>query len=347
MMSQQMPLVVGVVGCGYWGSKHLRVLASLPGVSVVAIDQDSIRLASLRSSLGVATYSSLEEASAHIDAVVIATPPRSHGPLAEFALSRGLHTLVEKPLATSSEEVQQLIRSSERVEKTLMVGHTFEYNSVVHLLRTLIEADELGDVMYLDMARLNLGLYQHDVNVVWDLAVHDVSIANFLLGRSPVSVSGWGLRCAHHSVEDVAYLKLNYENPSVIVHVHVSWLDPKKVRRVTVVGSRKMAVYNDLLTEERLRIFDKGLGSPPPLENLEVAPMTYRYGDIVSPHIDVPEPLYVEDAHFVECIRTGMRPLTDGDNGAAVVAVLEAVELSMRTGNTVDVRQPALRSALA
>ena len=338
-------IVVGVVGCGYWGSKHLRVLASLPGVSVAAIDENRHRLESVRTAHDIATYESLEGAIDDLDAVVIATPPRSHAALATFALEHGVHVLVEKPLATSSAEVARLVELSERVGRVLMVGHTFEYNSVVRHLCHLIEDGVLGDVLYLDTARLNLGLYQHDVNVVWDLAVHDISIANYLLRRSPVSVSAWGFRHMHRSLEDVAYLCLAYENPDVNVHVHVSWLDPAKVRRVTVVGSRQMAVYNDLLSEDRLRIFDKGLDIPQPFENLDVAPLTYRYGDIVSPHIDVPEPLYVEDAHFLDCIRTAERPLTDGRNGGAVVAVLEAVERSIRSGGSVDVEVPATFAA--
>jgi predicted dehydrogenase len=330
------PLRVAVVGCGYWGSKHLRVLSGLSGVSAVAVDpNEHVRSAVSELVPGITTHRTLRDAAADVDAVVIATPPSSHADLGHEALELGKHVLIEKPLATSTADAVSLTRRAAATNRVLMVGHTFEYNAAVRYLRQSMERGDLGDIYYVDTARLNLGLYQPDVNVVWDLAVHDISIANFLLGRTPVSVSAWGLRHAHRSLEDVAYLRVQYPDPQVDLHVHVSWLDPSKVRRVTVVGSRRMAVYNDLNANERVRLYDKGieLGG----ERLDVAPMTYRYGDIVSPHIHFQEPLHVEDAHFVSCIREGERPLTDGTNGTAVVAVLEASQRALATRDVVAV----------
>jgi predicted dehydrogenase len=220
----------------------------------------------------------------------------------------------------------------------LMVGHTFEYNAAVWKLRELVETGELGSIYYLDSARLNLGLYQSDVNVVWDLAPHDVSIFNHVLGSRPAVVQAWGSRHVHRDLEDVAHIRLLYLDPAVTATIHVSWLDPCKVRRVTVVGSRKMAVYNDLATEERVRIFDKGLMVPTE-GALQEVPMSYRYGDIRSPFLAFEEPLNLQDKEFVRAVLTGSRPRTDGANGLDVVRALEAAQISLREGRAVDVSE--------
>jgi predicted dehydrogenase len=224
---------------------------------------------------------------------------------------------------------------------TLMVGHTFEYNAAVWKLRELVQSGELGRIYYMDSARLNLGLYQHDVNVVWDLAPHDISIYNYVLGSSPVSVQAWGSRHGYQHLEDVAYLRLLYANPDVTANIHVSWLDPCKVRRTTVVGSVKMAVYNDLASNERIRVFDKGVVPPENGANLQDYPMSYRYGEIRSPYVAFDEPLYVQDREFVSCVLTGRQPQTHGYNGLAVTRVLEGAELSLQTGGPVELDQVA------
>ena len=322
---------VGVVGCGYWGSKHLRVLQALYDVTnVVAIDASEDRLREAQRTIpGVLCARSLDEVVRDLDGVVVATPPRTHVELAMAAIESGTAVLVEKPLATSSRDARLLVDEAEARGVALMVGHTFEHNAAVWKLRELVESDELGRLYYVDSARLNLGLYQTDVNVVWDLAPHDVSIFNYLLRARPTWVQAWGSRHAHHFLEDVAYLHLYYEESNVTASIHVSWLDPCKVRRVTLVGSHKMAVYNDLAIDERVRVFDKGVVEPED-DNLQAMPMSYRYGEIRSPYVHFEEPLSVQDSHFLTCIQDGARPRTNGHAGLAVVETLECAEISMR-----------------
>jgi predicted dehydrogenase len=336
-----MSLRVAVVGCGYWGSKHARVLHTLDEVErVVHVDGSRDRLAGLaRAFPSAASFETLSEALPQVDAVVIATPPTTHVPLALSALAAGKHVLVEKPLATTSADARRLIEAAAESNRTLMAGHTFEYNAAVWKLRQLVQGDELGDVYYIDTARLNLGKYQSDVNVVMDLAPHDISIVNHVLGQLPVAVDAWGSRHAHHSFEDVAYLRLYYEDHRLAANIHVSWLDPCKVRRLTVVGSRKMAVYDDLAVEEPLRIHDKGVLRSTDCQDLTQPPMSYRYGDITVPFLPFEEPLLLQDRHFVRCAMEGTPPRTDGHNGLAVVEVLESVQLSLRERRRVEVAE--------
>jgi len=329
---------IGILGCGYWGSKHVRVLAATRGASEISlIDSDPGAASQLQRTYRTAhVFPSLQAALPHIDAVVVATPPSTHSELALLAMNAGKHVLVEKPLATSLVEARMLLQQAEQSRVTLMVGHTFLYNPGLHELRRRLRAGELGEVLYIHSARLNLGLYQPDVDVVWDLAPHDISVLNFLIGALPTSVTAWGDALSFGSVNDLAYFRLEYGNPRIKGYAHISWLDPRKTRRVTVVGSEKMAVFDDL-AEERLRIYDRGLGAvdePPCPER----PITYRYGDIVVPHIRADEPLALQDQHFVDSILSRTRPRTDGYNGAAVVAVLEAIAASMQKNAPVAVQ---------
>lgn len=332
-------LRVGVLGCGYWGAKHARVLHSMRDVcQLVLIDRREDRLAALAPMFAkVACYPDLSSALTELDALVIATPPSSHVALGLVAIEAGVHVLIEKPLATNVFGARRLIAAARDAGVILMTGHTFEYNAVVWRMRELIQGHHLGDLYHLDSARLNLGLYQTDVNVLWDLAPHDVSILNHLLGRSPTWVEAWSSRHAHHRLDDVAYLRLRYDETELQANIHVSWLDPCKVRRLTAVGSKKMAVYNDLATEERIRIYDKGVSRPEAQDDLAQAPMSYRYGDIVAPYVAMEEPLSVQDHHFVCCVQSGTQPNTDGRNGLAVVEVLEAAQLSARQGRRVHI----------
>jgi predicted dehydrogenase len=333
-------LRVALAGCGYWGSKHVRVLHATEGVDeLVLVDSREDRLRSLTRTYKISRcYPALEPALEHVDAVVVATPPSTHVPLALEAIRAGKHVLVEKPLAPTSAGAQRLVNAATAAGVVLMVAHTFEYNPAVRKLAEFVRAEELGKLYYLDSARLNLGLYQNDVNVILDLAPHDVSIINYVLGRKPVAVQAWASRHAHRRLEDVAYIRLYYDDwhddCGLSASIHVSWLDPCKVRRVTAVGSKKMAVYDDLAAEERLRILDKGVCLPDG-DDLTQPPMSYRYGDIVVPFVSPDEPLAVQDRHFVECIANATRPLSDGEDGLSVVEALEAAELSRRLGRPV------------
>lgn len=272
-------------------------------------------------------FPDLGSALPHIDAAVIATPPLTHGQLALQALAAGRHVLVEKPMTTSTSSAHRLIQEAGDRGLILMAGHTFEHNAAVWKLREVIDSGELGEILYIDTARLNLGVYQSDVNVFWDLAPHDVSIINYLLRATPISVHAWASKHARLSQEDVGYLRLTYHGSALMAHVHVSWLDPCKIRRVTVVGSRRMAVYDDLADQDRLRIYDKGVVASAG-DDARNSPVSYRYGGIFSPYMSIQEPLRVQDEHFVECVRSGLRPRTDGENGLAVVRVLEAAARS-------------------
>ena len=319
-------LRVGVVGCGHRGAQHVRTLLSLEAVGAVTVvdPSEERRSALTRAFPRVEEHPALDGALDHLDAVVVATPPSSHAALALEAISRDVPVLVDKPLATSSAEGRAVVAAAHAHGVTLMVGHTFEYHAAVWSLREMLQRGDLGDLHYLDTARLGLGLYQHDVNVVLDLAPHDVSILNYVLGSTPSVVECWGSRQAHPRLEDVAHLRLYYEDPGVFANVHVSWLDPTKVRRVSLVGSSRTVVFDGLDAEHPVKVHDQG--------------------DVVAPHLAVHEPLRVEDQHFLDCVQTGMRPLTDGANGLAVVEVLEAAERSMREGVAVrlrDLRRPS------
>jgi predicted dehydrogenase len=320
---------IGVVGVGYWGSKQLRVMQSTPGVAeVVAIDARLPLLSGMAHLLASGRgYMSLQDALPHVDAVVIATPPATHVPLGLEAIRAGKHVLIEKPLATTAAGALELMEAAKDAGVTLMVGHTFEYNGAVLMLRELVQARELGDLYYLDSARLNLGLYQTDVNVIFDLAPHDISIANHVLDSTPTSVHAWGARHVDPTFEDVAFLNLGYDDIGVQAHIHVSWLDPRKVRQLTLAGSKKMAVYDDTV-DERIRVHDKAAlravdGAGPPGQ------VSYHFGPVTSPVVKFDEPLAVQATHFVESLTTGSQPRTDGANGLAVVQVIEAAQLSL------------------
>jgi predicted dehydrogenase len=321
---------VGVVGCGYWGSKHVRVLDSAAGVDrAVIIEPDDERRADLSMKFPRAgSAATLKEGLEQVDAVVIATPARTHAALARIAMEAGKHVLVEKPMATSTADAVDLGRLAADQGTTLMVGHTFEHHAAVHALKDVITRGSLGDLRYLSSARLNLGLYQPDVNVIWDLAPHDVSIINFLLDSVPRSVDCWAWAHTAGQNEDVAYINLEYG--AARAQIHVSWLDPYKVRRMTAVGSERMAVYDDLDADNPVQVLDKRVHSAE-----GGGAIRYHDGEIDSPDVDMREPLLVEVEHFVECAHTGASPSTDARKGLAVTAVLEAAERSLRERRTV------------
>ena len=340
---------VGVIGCGYWGPQLVRNLHDMPNVQLVGVaDSKPERLEFVRRH-----YPTVKAFSNHTDlldtdvqAVVIATPIHTHHRLAMEALAAGKHILVEKPLAASVAEAVDLIKLGQARHRMVMVGHTFLYNPAVQELRRLVGDGELGRVYYVDAARLNLGLFQRRANVIWDLAPHDVSILMYVLGTSPVAVSARGSTCVQDDVHDVAYLELLFET-GVSAHVHVSWLDPAKVRRITVVGDQKMAVYNDVSLAEKIRVYDTGVGTPM-TNSFGEFQMSYRHGQVTIPYITWQEPLRLECEHFVECVRTGKDPRTDAMQGLTVVSVLEAASESLRrAGERVPVEVPSLVPQLA
>ncbi|NOH01927.1 MAG: Gfo/Idh/MocA family oxidoreductase [Chloroflexi bacterium] len=328
-------LKVGVIGFGYWGPNLARNFFDLPSSDLVAIsDLKQERLQRARSLYPAITltddYTKLF--SMGLDAVVVSTPPALHYQITKDCLEHGLSVLVEKPLTLSSQHAQELIDLAETKGLTLMVGHTFEYNSAVRSLKAYIDSGELGDIYYIDTARLNLGLFQRDSNVLWDLAPHDISILLYLLGQAPETVSAQGMPCVFEEIFDVAYVNLMFPS-GIPAHIHVSWLDPCKVRRVTVVGSKKMIVYNDLENEQKLKIYDKGVEAPEYTNGFGEFQCNYRSGDIVIPNIRFVEPLREECQHFVDSIVNQTQPWSSGREGLKVVKVLEAAESSMRNGS--------------
>jgi predicted dehydrogenase len=343
---------VAVVGYGYWGSKHVRVLSTMPDVAVSVVDRDPERIEDARSHYPYleSVDTDLDAVLDRVDAVLVATPPGSHSGVALHALNAGKHVLVEKPLATSVADAERMVSAAAENDVQLMVGHTFEYNPAVRQLREIIRSGTLGRVLYIDSARLSLGLYQRDVNVIWDLAPHDISIVSYLLDRLPIATSVWAQRNVGPWREDVAYLRLDF--PETHAFVRVSWLNPNKVRRTTVVGERKMAVYDDMSDNERIRIYDIGV-DPAEIDSPEGAhemPVSYRTGDIISPFVPFREPLMVQDREFVESVRSGTPSRTPGERGLDIVRVLAATDVALATGQTAPVLvpssvQPGVRAA--
>ena len=259
---------------------------------------------------------------------MIATPVSSHFDLAAKALSAGKHVMVEKPLTATSAQAERLIELAAANHRVLMVDHTFVYTSAVRKIRQLIDGGELGQVYYYDSVRINLGLFQSDVNVLWDLAVHDLSILNYVLARTPVAVSATGMCHVPGEPENIAYLTLFFAD-TLLAHIHVNWLAPVKIRRTLIGGSRKMIVYDDLEGSEKLKVYDKGVSVNQHPEAIYQMKVNYRSGDMLAPQLDNSEALRVEAREFVECIQTGRRPLTDGEAGLRVVQTLEAAEKSI------------------
>jgi len=266
-----------------------------------------------------------------LDGMVIATPPATHFKLARECLLHDLPVLVEKPLALSSVDCIELIRLARQKDLALMVGHTFEYNPAVRTLRRIIQSGELGQLYYISAVRANLGLFQRDLNVIWDLAPHDLSMILFVLEQEPISVGAMGGSYVFPGVHDIAYLHLVFPG-RVIAHIHVSWLDPCKVRRLTVVGSREMAVFDDVEPTEKIKIYDKGVDAPPYTNTLAEFHLSYRYGDVLSPHIETTEPLRLECEDFVRAVANGVQPQCGGESGLRVIKVLEAAARSLENG---------------
>ena len=324
---------VGVIGYGYWWPNLVRNFMEAQGATVAAVcDLSAGRLAPLSTrypTVRVTTDYRELLADAHTDAILIATPVASHFELAMAALRAGKHVLVEKPLAANSEQALRLVEEAERRGLVLMVDHTFIYTGAVRKIRALIAQGALGEIYYYDSVRINLGLFQHDVNVVWDLAVHDLSIMDYVLPARPVAVSATGISHLPGQPENVAYITLFFAG-SLIAHVHVNWLSPVKVRRTLIGGSEKMIVYDDLEPSEKLKVYDKGVTVGQHPEDVYELLVSYRSGDMWAPRFDTTEALRTEAHHFVECVERGARPETDGLEGLRIVRIMEAAEQSLR-----------------
>jgi predicted dehydrogenase len=334
---------IGFIGYGYWGPNLVRNFAEQAGARVQVVcdvRREPLELVERRyPSVRVTTSPADVWNDPLVDAVVVATPVQYHFELAMASLRAGKHVLVEKPIASSSSQASALIDEAARRRLTLMVDHTFVYTGAVRKMRELTEQGELGEIYYYDSVRINLGLFQPDVNVLWDLAVHDLSIMDYVLQAQPVAVSATGLAHVAGRPENIAYMTMFFDG-RLIAHVHVNWLAPVKMRRTLLSGSRRMVVYDDLETSDKVKVYDRGISLNPNAENIYQMLVGYRSGDMWSPQLAFTEALRVEAAHFVDCVSNNLRPLTDGEAGLRVVRLLEAATDSMaRQGSLVSVSE--------
>jgi predicted dehydrogenase len=331
---------IGVIGYGYWGPNLARVVTETEGCSIAAIaDQsaDALRRAHKRHPTArmAGDWQDLVN-DPRVDVVMVATPVSTHFDIALAALRAGKHVFVEKPITETAAQAEILIEEAARRGLTLMVDHTFVYTGAVQAIHGMIESGALGDLYYYDSTRINLGLFQRDVNVLWDLAVHDLAILDFILPSEPLVVSASGVGHFPGSPENMAQLTIFFAG-GAIAHLNVNWLAPVKIRQTLIGGSRKMIVYDDLQTSEKIKIYDRGVNVSSDPEEVRKAMVSYRMGDMSSPQISVKEALLTEIEHFVQCIEATTSPVTDGPSGLRVVKLLEAASLSMRQrGQPID-----------
>lgn len=321
---------VGMIGAGRWGGNWIRTLAALPhtqlrwvcDVSPASLERIRLQFPNVR------TTTCLDDllADATLDGIVIATIAPTHFDVARKALLAGKHVMVEKPMTLTTRDAVELTDLAKRLHRVLMVGHLLEYHPIIRHIRGMIESGELGDVYYLYQQRLNLGTIRADENAWWSLAPHDISVANRLLGAAPISVQCRGQNIVNGHVADVVFAALEYPGGK-LAHVHVSWLDPQKSRKLVVIGSRKMAIFDDTAAE-KLVVLDKGFEKKDAL-------ITLRQGDTMAPKLDSAEPLALEAQHFIDCVRTGARPISDGVAGTLVVSVLEYGQRSLDQGGAI------------
>jgi predicted dehydrogenase len=334
---------LGIIGYGYWGPNLLRNFAELPSVRVAALSDlksSQLELVSRRyPSIKTTTHFEDIIANKSIDAVAIATPVGSHFELGMAALKSGKHLWLEKPMTETSHQAEMLVEEAEKRSLTLFVDHTFIYTGAVRKMGELVKSGELGKILYYDSTRVNLGLFQRDVNVIADLAVHDFSILDYLLSEHPTAVSASGINHFPGTPENLAYITLFYDS-GAIAHSNVSWLAPVKVRQVLLGGSKRMITYNDLEPSEKVKIYDKGVSFTDDPQQIQEMRVGYRTGDMWAPKLDGNEALRVAAEHFVDCIGTGKPPITDGKLGLRIVELIEAASSSMGgRGETVHIRR--------
>ena len=337
-------IAVGVVGCGYWGPNLVRNFQMLPNCRITAMcDASAERLRHMRMLYpdveGTQDFESLLKKE-RLDAVIVATPVKHHYPLAKASLLAGKHTLIEKPMAASSAECEELIHIAKSNGAVLMVGHTFLYSASVQKISEIVGAGDIGEIRYINSRRLNLGLFQKDINVAWDLAPHDISIILHVLGETPQTVNCQGNAHVTPGVEDVTNISLSFKHKRFAT-IQSSWLEPRKVREMTIVGTRRMIVYDDLQPLEKIRIYDVRVERPPHYDTFADFHYSYHYGDSYIPHIRQEEPLRAECQHFLNCIETGDKPLSSGYEGLELVRILEAASTSLKNrGTPVSLPQP-------
>ena len=329
----QQLLNVGVVGCGYWGPNLIRNFRALPECRLKAMcDSNEQRLKHLHG-----LYPEVEShtdfggmlESAGLDAVIIATSVKHHYRMAKASLLAGKHTFIEKPMAASVQECEELVELASKNRLTLMVGHTFLYSAPIRKIKQILDAGDIGDLQYISSRRLNLGLFQKDINVTWDLAPHDISIVLYLMQELPLSVNCSGNAHITPGVEDVTSLCMSFPG-EYFANIQSSWLDPRKVRDMTIVGTKRMIVYDDMEPLQKIKIYDARVDKPPHYDTFAEFQYAYHYGDVYIPHLKQEEPLKIECQHFLDCIRHGKTPLTNGQNGLNVVKVLEAASASLK-----------------
>lgn len=330
---------IGVIGCGYWGPNLIRNFNALDQAKVVGVaDQRQERLDFIRRlypSTAILTTNADELINASdIDAIVVATPVSMHYELGKKTLEAGKHLLMEKPFTATVAQAKELIELAEKKNLRLMVDHTFIYTGAVRTIKRYVDSGELGDLYYFDSVRVNLGLFQHDVNVIWDLAPHDVSIMDYLLDQPPRAISATGVAHFDSNIENIAYISTYYDN-NLMGHIHVNWLAPVKVRKTLVSGSKKMIVYDDMEPSEKVKIYDKGVDIVHDKNQIYDLLVQYRTGDMLAPQIDLTEALKNISREFVDAIEQGRKPLTDGEAGLRVVQILEASNESIHNGGKV------------
>lgn len=333
------PVGVGIVGVGYWGINLVRNFAQLPGARLqVCCDLDTDRFATVRAAVGpVPCTTRLDDllSDPKVEAVVVATSAAHHATVAKQCLSAGKHVFVEKPLTLNAADALALVQLAEAQSRVLMVGHLMQYHPGTEMLRRLIEGGDLGEIFYLYSQRLNLGIIRKDENALWSFAPHDISVILYLFSDEPVDVTARGESYIQPGIEDVVFVNLRFQDRRM-AQIQLSWLDPHKVRRLTIVGSKKMVVFDDVESSEKIRIYDKGVDYAPSVVSYNES-LTLRSGDILIPSLKMTEPLRLECRHFLDCIRQGKTPRSDGRAGLRVVKVLEAAQHSLRS-NGVPVR---------
>ena len=341
-------IAVGVIGCGYWGPNLVRNFKALPNCHLKAMcDLSEARLKHMRSFYseveGMTDYKHLLNG-AGLDAVAVATPVKHHYALAKASLLAGKHTLIEKPMASRSEECEELIEIAERKGLVLMIGHTFLYSAPVRKIAEIVQAGDIGEIRYINSRRLSLGLFQKDINVAWDLAPHDISIILHVLGESPLVVNCQGNAHITPGIEDVTNISLSFRHKRFAT-IQSSWLEPRKIREMTIVGTRRMVVYDDLETHEKIRIYDVRVERPPHYDTFADFHYSYHYGDSYIPYMKQEEPLKAECEHFLDCVQKAARPLTGGREGLELVRILEAASTSLKDHGA-PVMFPSLEDAL-